>query len=73
MYMVHQRTTTAVREGYRDADPVDVEQQLAQARQARAWLESLEIDPDVRAWLIEPIAVLEEAFAETSRRVQPKG
>ena len=68
MYMVHQRTTTAVREGYRDADPAEVERQLAGARQAREWLESLAIEPDARAWLVEPVAAVEEALAEVARR-----
>jgi hypothetical protein len=68
MYMVNQRTTTAVREGYRDAAANDVEHQLAEARRTRAWLEGMHIDPDVRAWLVEPIAVVEEAFAEIARR-----
>jgi len=68
MYMVQQRTTTAVREGYREADPAEVQRQLANALQAREWLESLAIDPDVRAWLVEPIAAVEEALAEVARR-----
>ena len=68
MYMVHQRTTTAVREGYREAAPEDVERQLAEARRTRAWLEILDVDPEVRAWLIEPIAVVEESLAEITRR-----
>jgi hypothetical protein len=70
MYMVHQRTTTAVREGYRDATPADVDEQLAKARAALEWLRGLDIDPDVRAWLVEPIAVVEEALAETDRRIR---
>jgi hypothetical protein len=68
MYMVHQRTTTAVRDGYRDAAVDDVAHQLAEARRTRAWLEGMRIDPEVRAWLVEPIAVVEEAFAEIARR-----
>ena len=68
MYMVHQRTTTAVRDGYRDAAAADVERQLAEARRTRAWLEGLRIDPQVRAWLVEPIAAVEEAFAEIARQ-----
>ena len=67
MLMVHQRTTTAVREGYRGADAQIVREQLAEARRARAWLEGLEIDPEVRAWLVEPVAVVEEALAEVVR------
>ena len=68
MYMIQQRTTTAVREGYRDSDPAEVAQQLEEARRARAWLEGLQVDADVRAWLVEPIAAVEEALAEIDRR-----
>lgn len=68
MYMVYQRATTAVREGYREADASVVQSQLAEARRALAWLEGLEVDPDVRAWLVEPMAALEEVFAELERR-----
>lgn len=67
MYMVQQRTTTAVRDGYRDAQPSEVERQLESARQARQWLETLAIDGEVRAWLVEPIAAVEEALAEVAR------
>ena len=73
MYMVQQRVTTAVREGYADADQAELRRQLAQAHSARAWLEKLAVDPEVRAWLIEPIAAVEEALAETIRRVPPPG
>jgi hypothetical protein len=68
MYMLHQRTTTAVREGYRGTDLVVIEEQLARARQARAWLEGLTIEPDARAWLVEPVAAVEEALAELVRK-----
>ena len=68
MYMVQQRATTAVREGYRDSDAADLERQLGGAQQARMWLEGLTIDPAVRAWLVEPIAAVEEALAECARR-----
>ena len=68
MYMVQQRLTTAVREGYRDADAADVQRQLESARGARAWLEGLAVDAEVRAWLAEPIAAVEEALAEVARR-----
>jgi hypothetical protein len=68
MYMVQQRTTTAVRDGYRSSDGAEVAQQLEEARRARAWLEGLHIEADVRAWLVEPIAAVEEALAEIDRR-----
>jgi hypothetical protein len=73
MYMVQQRATTAVREGYRDAGSADIQRQLEGARRARVWLDGLAIDADVRAWLAEPIAAVEEALAEAARRVERNG
>ena len=63
-YMVFQRYATAIREAYgRGRDAKDVQDELAEARRARIWLESLDIDPSLRASLVEPIAVVEEAFS----------
>ena len=67
MYMVQQRTTTAVRDGYRAAEPGEVERQLVEAQRARRWLEGLAVEPEVRAWLVEPVAAVEEALAEIVR------
>jgi hypothetical protein len=67
MYMVHQRLTTAVRDGYRGADPEVVGADLAEARRTMAWLEELAIDAATRASLVEPIAIIEEALAEIMR------
>jgi hypothetical protein len=69
MLMVHQRTTTAVREGYAKAATEEVHRELVSARAARAWIERLTIDPQVRASLVEPIAAVEEALAERARRL----
>ena len=68
MYMVQQRVTTAVREGYAAADSAEVAAALGGAHAAREWLKALAIEPAVRAWLLEPIEAVEEALAETSRR-----
>jgi hypothetical protein len=68
MYMVQQRVTTAVREGYGEAEPAEVRRQLERAHAAREWLAVLAIEPEVRAWLVEPIEAVEEALAETLRR-----
>ena len=68
MLMIQQRTTTAVREGYAEASLAELRRELLSARAARAWLERLTIDPAVRASLVEPIAVVEEALAERIRR-----
>ena len=73
MLMVQQRTTTAVREGYASAGRDELQQELISARAARAWLERLRIDPDVRATLVEPIAAVEEALAEQVRRIDREG
>ena len=67
MYMVQQRVTTAVREGYGDASIAELERELAQARAARAWMAGMRLPADVRASLDEPIAAIEEALAERAR------
>ncbi|HLE58280.1 MAG TPA: hypothetical protein VJA85_01395 [Candidatus Limnocylindria bacterium] len=64
-YMVMQRTTTAVREAY--AGRADVAEQHTRARECRAWLESLAIQPALRAELVEPIRAVEEALADVLR------
>lgn len=64
-YMVMQRVTTAVHEGY--AGRSDLVEQLAQARRCRGWLEALSIDPTVRAELLEPIRAVEEALGDLVR------
>ncbi len=69
MLMVQQRATTAVREGYADASPEVLRRELVSARAARAWIERLTIDPEVKATLAEPIAAVEEALAERVRRL----
>jgi hypothetical protein len=67
MYMVNQRVTTAVRDGYRVVEPDVLADQLAEARRALAWLEGMQIDSAVRASLVEPIAAVEEALSEVAR------
>ena len=71
MYMVQQRVTTAVRESYARTSEDELRRELAEARAARVWLERLAIESEVRAWLVEPIAAVEEALAEVVRRRQP--
>ena len=68
MYMVQQRVTTAVREGYAAAESAELAAALDGAHAARESLQALAIEPEVRAWLLEPIEAVEEALAETSRR-----
>lgn len=67
MYMVNQRVTTAVRDGYRAVEPDVLADQLAEARRALAWLEGMQIDSAVRVSLVEPIAAVEEALLEITR------
>jgi len=64
-YMVMQRYTTAIREGY--AARPDVAEQHARAAMVRAWIESLAISPALRAELIEPIQAIEDAFGDLLR------
>jgi hypothetical protein len=64
-YMVMQRYTSAIREA--SAGQPDLDRQVGQAASCRAWLESLEIDPALRAELVEPIRAVEEAFTDLVR------
>jgi hypothetical protein len=59
-YMVYQRYTTAVKRGYQDRP--DAAAQHARALEFREWLQSLEIDTDVRAELVEQARALEHGF-----------
>jgi len=60
MLMVYQQYTNAINEAYRGRP--DTARHAEKAGEFREWLESLEIDPGIRAGLVEQIAVLEEAF-----------
>jgi len=60
MYMLYQQYTTAVQEAYKGHP--NLEQQATQAKQCREWLESLEIDPQIRTVLVEQFQTLEQAF-----------
>lgn len=62
MYMIYQQYTTAIKETY--AGREDVVHHATTARNCREWLESLQIDSDLRDALVEPIRVLEEAFGD---------
>ena len=59
-YMIYQRYTTAILEGYEDSG--EVATNLDQARSYRRWLESLEIEAAVKATLVEQARTIEEAF-----------
>jgi hypothetical protein len=62
-YMVHQRFASAIRAAYGTAGQRgEVERNLEAAHRAVAWLASLDIDDGLRSSLIEPIAVVEDAF-----------
>ena len=58
--MVYQRYTTAVKRGYRDRP--DAAAQHARAVEFRSWLESLVIDPSIRAELVEQARAIEHGF-----------
>jgi hypothetical protein len=64
-YMVMQQVTSAVRSAY--AGSPQLETHRSAAAEARAWIESLALDPGLRNALREPIAALEEAFAALIR------
>lgn len=59
-YMIYQRYTTAIVEGYKESG--EVATNLAKARSHRRWLESLQIEPAVKAALVEQARTIEEAF-----------
>ncbi len=65
MYMFFQQLANAVKQAY--AGRPDLESHLQSARTARAWLESLEIDPRLGQSLVEQIEVLEIAFQDLLR------
>lgn len=63
-YMVYQQYVSAIREAYAQGTaPELIAEHVDSARRAREWIESLAIDPALRASLAEPIATLEDAFA----------
>jgi hypothetical protein len=59
-YMVYQRYTTAVKRAYLDRS--DTAAQAARALEFRTWLESLDIDPSIRAELVEQARAIEHGF-----------
>jgi hypothetical protein len=58
--MVYQRYTTAVKRGYQDRP--DVRAQHARVVEFREWLQSLDIDVEIRAELVEQARALEHGF-----------
>jgi hypothetical protein len=62
MYMIYQQYTTAIKNAYTGEQ--DVAKNAETAKLCREWLESLQIERDLRNALVEPIRVLEEAFAD---------
>lgn len=68
MYMIYQQYTSAIKDAY--SSRRDVKEHLEKARLCREWLESLEIEANLRDALLEPIQVLEEAFQDLVNRSQ---
>ena len=62
MYMIYQQFTDAIKNAYRNRP--EAARQLELATASRQWLETLEIDVELRNALVEPIRVLEEAFQD---------
>jgi hypothetical protein len=67
MYMIYQQYTTAIKEGYANHPQPDIAQHAAAARTCREWLETLEIDRQIRAALVEQIRAIEDAFGDLMR------
>jgi hypothetical protein len=65
-YMIYQRYTTAILDAYEDSG--EVATHLANARSHRRWLESLRIEPAVKATLVEQARTIEEAFERLDTR-----
>jgi hypothetical protein len=68
-YMVYQQYTTAVKRAYRGRP--DVPDEHARARAFRGWLERLDIDPAIRAELVELALSLERGFEEVGTASDP--
>jgi len=62
MIMIYQQYTTAIKKAY--ANHPDLVHHAKTAESCRQWLESLEINPNLRAALVEQIQTLEEAFKD---------
>ena len=62
MYMIYQQYTSAIKDAY--SGHRDVSRHAKAAKASREWLESLDIDADLRDALVEPMRVLEEAFRD---------
>jgi hypothetical protein len=60
--MVYQQYTTAVKRGYRGRP--DASDEHARAQAFREWLEHLDIDPAIRAELVELARSLERGFED---------
>jgi hypothetical protein len=58
--MVYQRYTTAVKRAYRHRE--DAAAQHTRAVEFRIWLESLDIEPSIRAELVEQARAVEHGF-----------
>jgi hypothetical protein len=64
-YMIYQRYTTAILDAYKDSSEVGAH--LAEARSHLRWLESLAIEPTVKASLVEQARTVEDAFERLNR------
>lgn len=62
MYMIYQQYTSAIKDAY--SGHQGVSRHAESAKTSREWLESLDIDADLRDALVEPMRILEEAFRD---------
>lgn len=67
-YMIYQQYKTAVSTGYADKSASEIADELQRAAACRGWIESLAIDPKIRAGLGEQIGAIEQALEELLRR-----
>jgi hypothetical protein len=67
-YMLHERVAMEVVTAYRDRPDTETHAQLEAAERFRDWVETLPIDPAVRAVVVEPVAAVEAGLRETLRR-----
>ena len=73
-YMVQQRLTTAVRDGYGAVTADEAAALADEAERCRAWLAALAIEPGLRGAVVEPVAAIESALRDLAReRARPAG
>lgn len=65
-HMIYQQYTTAVLDAYQGRP--DVDERFEEARAHRIWLESLDLEANVKGVLVEQARALEDAFGQLTQR-----